>query len=185
MNMIRSKILYTTMTILFMFILLQFKLSVYSQFSGNNDPWQPLQFLIGNWTGVGSGKPGEGSGACSFSFDLDKKIIIRKNRAEYPPKPGEKSGIKHEDLMIIYQQPGNSQLQAIYFDNEGHVIIYKVAIPEKSKSVVLESGDTDKSPRFRLIYTLLSDGEVKIEFSIAPPGGDFKIYTKGVIKRIT
>jgi hypothetical protein len=154
-----------------------------AQAVASSDPFAPLQFLMGDWTGPGSGKPGEGSGSCSFSFDLEKKVIIRRGRAEYAAKPGEKAGVRHEDLTIIYLPPDGSGLRAIYFDNEGHVIHYKVSCPENNKSVIFESEGTEKGPRFRLVYIPLSDGRLSIEFFIAPPGGDFKSYTKGTVKR--
>ena len=90
------------------------------------DLWVPLQFLVGNWSGAGSGQPGDiVGGTTSFSFELGKKILVRKNRAEFSPKPGEKTGVVHEDLLIIYEQPGESRLRAVYFDNEGHAINHR------------------------------------------------------------
>ena len=151
----------------------------------SGDPWEPFQFLIGNWSGTGSGQPGEVvAGWTSFSFDLGKNILVRKNRAELAPKPGEKTGAVHEDLLIVYREPGEPQFRAIYFDNEGHVINYRVSFPAQQQSVVFESDASAKGPRFRLIYELGSDGLLSSEFLIAPPGGEFKTYTQGKVKRI-
>lgn len=148
------------------------------------DPWAPLQFLIGKWTGGGSGKPGEAiTGYISFSYDLNKKVIIRKNHAEFIAKPGDKSPAVHEDLMTIYQAPGDTKLRAIYFDSEGHVINYTLSFPAKPNSVVFESDATDKAPRFRLVNELGADGSLSIEFLMAPPGGEFRSYTKGSVKK--
>ena len=149
----------------------------------SHSQWAPFQFLLGNWSGVGSGKPGEALGSTSFSFDLDKRIIVRKNRVEFPPKPNEKSGLVHDDLMIIYPQPGDSTYRAIYFDNEAHVINYTVSFPEKQSFVVFESEGPDNAPRFRLTYEIGSDSLLTIEFSIAPQGGEFQKYTAGRAKR--
>jgi hypothetical protein len=149
-----------------------------------NDRWAPFQFLLGSWSGTGSGQPGEAvAGSTSFSFDLEQNILVRKNRAEYAPKPGEKSGLVHEDFMIIYRQPGESQFRAIYFDNEGHVIDYRVSFPAKQQSVVFESDASESAPRFRFIYEISPDSLLSGEFLIAPPGGEFKTYTKGKLKR--
>jgi len=94
--------------------------------------WDQLQFLIGSWSSPVSGQPGQGvSGSTTFSFDLDKKVIERKSRAEFAPGPGETKGQFHDDLLVIYQQPGETQFRAIYFDNEGHVIHYSLSFPEK------------------------------------------------------
>lgn len=149
-----------------------------------NDPWAPFQFLVGHWSGTGSGQPGDvAAGSSSFSFDLGKNILVRKNRAELAPKPGEASGTVHEDLMIIYRQSGELPFLAIYFDNEGHVINYRVSFPAKQQSVVFESDASDKAPRFRFVYEMGPDGLLNSEFLIAPPGGEFKTYTQGKVKR--
>ena len=148
-----------------------------------DDPWAGFQFLIGNWSNAILGKPGEAIGTTSFSFDLGQNILVRRNKVEYPPKPGEKSGMIHEDLMIIYRLPNDSLFRAIYFDNESHVINYTATFPAKQPSVVFESEESDKSPRFRLVYQMESDDLLNIEFLIAPPGGAFQTYTKGAVKR--
>ena len=48
------------------------------------EDWGPLNFLIGNWVGEGSGKPGEATGAFSLLPDLQGAVLVRKNFAEYP-----------------------------------------------------------------------------------------------------
>jgi hypothetical protein len=147
------------------------------------DRWKPFQFLLGSWAGVGSGKPGEASsGSTTFSYDLAKKIIVRKNKAEYPPKAGEKKGQVHEDLLIIYPQTGASQFRAIYFDNEGHVINYGISFPAE-RSAVFESETIEQQPRFRLTYETTKDGQLSVQFFVAPPGGELKPYVKGLLKR--
>jgi hypothetical protein len=119
----------------------------------------------------------------SFSFDLGQTVLVRRNRTEFAPKPGEKSGAVHQDLIMIYRQLGDSSFRAIYFDNEAHVINYTVTFPAKPQSVVFESEGSDKSPRFRLVHEIGPDSLLNIEFSIAPPGEAFKTYTKGTAKR--
>jgi hypothetical protein len=155
-----------------------------SAHSQAKDPWGPLSFLLGNWSGAGSGKPGEAiAGSASFSFELDKKVIIRKNRAEFAPKPGERSRAVHEDLMIIYPQQGDGHFRAIYFDNEGHVINYSISFPAKQPSAVFESEGAGEGPRFRLVYEPAANGGLRTEFFIAPPGGEFRSYINGLMKK--
>ena len=61
----------------------------------------------------------------AFAGDtLQGKVLIRKSFAEYPGCNG-RAASRHDDLTILYREA--SRLQAIYFDNEGHVIRYSVA----------------------------------------------------------
>lgn len=150
----------------------------------STDPWERLSFLIGEWEGVGSGGViGEGTGGATFTCDLDKNILVRKNWAKYPPKPGEKSGISHEDLMIIYPSPGEPPFHAIYFDNEGHVINYLVSFPGKTGAVNFETDSSQKGPRFRLEYEVNPDKSMRVDFLMAPPGGELKLYAHGLLKK--
>ena len=92
-------------------------------------------------------------------------------------------GLVHEDLLIVYRQPGESQFRAVYFDNEGHIINYTIAFPGKQVAVVFETENNQKSPRFRLIYEAGEDGVLSVDFLVAPPGGELKFYVKGILKR--
>jgi len=49
-----------------------------------DDRWEGWQFLLGEWQGEGSGKPGEGSAIFSFYLDLQENVLVRRNRVDYP-----------------------------------------------------------------------------------------------------
>jgi len=76
-----------------------FNSTLLAQKESESDPLQYLSYLIGDWTGEGSGKPGVGTGYFSFSFSLDSNIIIRKSHSEYPPSK-DRPAIIHDDLQI-------------------------------------------------------------------------------------
>ena len=133
--------------------------------------------------GSGTGAPGEGVGGTSFTFGLDRNVLVRKNWATYPAKPGAATGISHEDMMVIYPAPGSSGLKAIYFDNESQVIQYAASFPGPAGEVVFESDSAGAGPRFRLGYSLAGDGKLTVVFSIAMPGSDFKEYARGVLAK--
>jgi hypothetical protein len=107
------------------------------------DPWQPLRWLAGEWKGEGSGAPGRGAGAFSFRFELDGKILVRKTYTEFPAAAG-RAAFRHEDLMVVYPEQG---LRATYFDNEGHVIHYRVTAA--GDTVTFVSDVSGGGPRFR------------------------------------
>lgn len=135
------------------------------------DPWSGMRFLLGEWT-TGGDVPGEPSGSCSFALDLDGKILVRKNRAVYAAKPGEKAGTTHDDLLIVHSAPGG--LVATYFDNEGHVIEYQVSTSDAG--VTFESPEKTPGPRYRLVYEKKDGSTIAGAFSIAPPGKSFRTY---------
>jgi hypothetical protein len=146
--------------------------------------WDQLHFLIGSWSSPVSGQQGQGvSGSAIFSYELDKKVIVRKSRAEFAPQPGEKESLVHEDLLVIYQQPGEPQFRAIYFDNEGHIIHYTLSFPSKQPAVIFESEASETSHCARLIYEAGADDKLHTEFFVAVPGGELLSHVKGTMER--
>jgi hypothetical protein len=150
-----------------------------AQQSSPKPDWSAFQFLLGEWTGEGSGNPGQGSGIFSFSLDLQDHIIIRRNQSDYPETKAH-AAFSHNDLMVIYQATGQP-IRATYFDNEDHIIQYNINISENGKSITFISDSLPARPRFRLTYTSLSDDSLLITFEIAPTArpNDFAKYLEG------
>lgn len=142
----------------------------------STDPWEKWNILIGDWVGEQSGKPGQGEAKFSFYKDLDGKILVRKSRTEFPATSKSASFV-HDDLLIIYMEGPESQ-EAIYFDNEGHTIKYKVSFTEKS---VILTSDIGATTRFRFTYTIIDPKTVNASFEMASPQApeDFKMYLEG------
>jgi hypothetical protein len=144
--------------------------------------WIGWEFLLGDWIGGGGGSvPGQGSGWYSFSYDLQKQVIVRKNHAEYPATK-DLHEYTHDDLMIIYREP-KKPVHAVYFDNEGHVINYTATL--LNAGVIFVSDSSTAGPRFRLTYTPAGPDSVTIRFDIAPPGkpGAFAPYIRAAARR--
>ena len=140
--------------------------------------WKKLDFLMGKWTGAAGAKDtphGAGHGGFSFQPELNGKIIVRRNFADYD------TGVHHEDLMTIYLDGEPAAPHAIYFDTEGHTIRYKVTFPAPDR-VVFESEGAQSGPRYRLTYWL--DGAtLDGKFEVAPPGVGYKTYLSWTSKR--
>jgi hypothetical protein len=131
------------------------------------EPWAKWQFLIGEWDGQGTGKPGDGTGGFTLQPDLDGKVLVRKNHANYPASNG-RPAFSHNDLMVVY--PADKSPNAIYFDNEGHVINYAVRFNDSTGAIIFTSEPVAGAMRFKLTYTPVDKNKVNIKFEIAPPG---------------
>jgi hypothetical protein len=67
-----------------------------------SDPWKDVRLLFGEWTGEGTGQPGEATAACfTFALDLGDQVAVRKSHAEYAPKPGEK-----REIIVVERHSG-------------------------------------------------------------------------------
>ncbi|HKR26683.1 MAG TPA: hypothetical protein VJS11_04480 [Acidobacteriaceae bacterium] len=130
-------------------------------------PWQPVKFLLGHWVGEGNSETEQaGAGSCSFEPDLQNKVLIRRNHAEYPAADGHPA-IAHDDLMVIYPDAALHQLRAFYTDNEGHVIHYTVTAGSDGLTAVF-LGDTEPGhARYRLTYALTQSAHMTITLEMA------------------
>lgn len=128
-----------------------------------------VKFLAGKWVGEGSAEAGQaGSGYCSFEPDLQNKVLVRRNHAEYPAT-SDHPAIAHDDIMVIYPDAARSQLRAFYTDNEGHVIGYTVTAAADGKSAVFVGDAEPGQPRYRLTYDLTQPDHMTITFEMALP----------------
>ena len=142
-----------------------------------NDPWTDLRFLIGDWDTQAT--PGLISGHFSLKEDLNGAVLMRRNHAEYAPKPGESEGIVHDDLMIVDREGGTHR--ALFTDPEGHVIHYSISTG--THSAQFESDPVPDAPRYKLIYEEKDRGLVKVTFWIAPTGKEYSTYVTGMVKK--
>lgn len=141
--------------------------------------WTNFEFLLGSWTAdTDPAQPGV-TGSSVFRLDLDRAILVRENKADYPSQNG-RPGLHHRDLIVIADDGGGA-LKATYWDNEPHTINYEVTA--NAGEVSFLTGANAKGPRYRIIYKRVSDNSVSGRFDIAPPGGDFKTYTHWTMRR--
>ena len=152
--------------------------------SSRVDPWTSYRFLLGEWVGEGEGQPGQGKGQFSFAEELQGKILVRKNRAEYAASAG-RPAFTHEDLLIVYQEDGAKTQKAIYFDSEGHVVHYTPSTSQEGKALIFLSDARPSAPRYRLTYVNQEAGKATVKFEVDPPGKPeaFKTYLQGRVRK--
>ena len=151
--------------------------------AGTAPSWDRWAFVLGDWEGDGSGSPGQGSGRFSFAFDLERRILVRRNHNEFPASQGRPASV-HDDLLIVY--PEGDRFRAVYFDNEDHVIHYTVEPSTEQNVLTLVSDRTPGAPRFRLAYRAAAGGALGIRFEIAQPDRPdaFAPYLEGTAHRV-
>lgn len=114
---------------------------------------EPLAFLQGTWTAKTEGKSAAAAnGQYTFRLELGGHILARHSGTTDCKGPADYN-CDHHDLFYVYNDGRGQPLQAIYFDNEGHVIHYVVSTPSPNIAV-FESNFMPSGPRFRLMYTL-------------------------------
>jgi hypothetical protein len=150
----------------------------------DHDPWAACRFLLGAWTAEGAGRPGQAKGEFTFALELQGKVLARRNRSEVHSGPDRPAAV-HDDLMIVYPAEKGQPLRAVYFDSEGHVILYALHPSEDRRSLTFLSEPSSTMPRFRLTYAQRGEDQVAVAFAIAPPGQPdaFKAYLEGSARR--
>jgi hypothetical protein len=144
------------------------------------DPFAPVRFLLGEWSGEGDGRPGQSTGVATFCLELDGRVLMRRSHTDSAPGSG-KSAFHHEDLLTVYAEGG--QLKALYLDNEGHVIRYLAAPVPEGVAFISELAP---GPRFRLTYLRRPGALVTVRFEFAPPGQPeaFTTYLEGNTRKV-
>jgi len=143
-----------------------------------------LNFLKGKWVGEGSSEVGHGGGYASFEEDLQGKVIVRRNHAEYPAAQ-DRPVYKHDDLMIIYVDPASKSLRAFYTDSEGHVIQYMISVASDGSSAVFLGEKTADAPQYRLTYSRLGEDKMSILLEATQPNdaGHFQKIVEGRMQK--
>jgi len=143
---------------------------------------EDLKFLVGDWKGEGGGKPGQATaGGFSFNFELQGQVLVRRSFSEYAAT-SERPASRHDDLMIVFEEPGVKGLRALYFDSEGHKIQYSVGLSEDKRSLTFITEPAPSAPRYRFVYYRQPQADsLSFEFDIAPPGSPdaFSKYVDG------
>jgi hypothetical protein len=140
------------------------------------DPWITLRFLLGSWESKTTGGVAQAQASAGYAFRLELRdhILARHSRSGACNAPDD-FDCQHSDLLYVYPDGSKAGLQAIYFDNEGHVIHYDVSNPAPNSAVFL-SDPAQPGPQYRLSYELFAN-ILSGKFELKMPGqADFTSY---------
>jgi hypothetical protein len=134
----------------------------------NPGSFQGLKFLEGTWdANVQNNSAVTLSGRYTFGRELDGHILARHATSDKNCAAPANFDCQHGDLLYIYPADSGQGWQAIYFDNEGHVIHYDVSTPKPGVAIFLSP--PSHGPQFRLTYELTS-GVMTGRFEMQMPG---------------
>jgi hypothetical protein len=151
-------------------------LGLMAQSAPAKDPFQTLSFLEGTWEAKTNGTSGVDSlGKYSFELELRNHVLSRNSVSKESCKGPENFDCNHSDLLYVFPGGNDQALQAIYFDNEGHVIKYQVSTPSPTTAVFLSDG-SQPGPQFQLVYERKGD-TMSGKFQMRMPGqSEWKSY---------
>ena len=128
------------------------------------DPWMPLRFLEGVWTGSGAGASGDSIVVQTYTFILNGSFLKMENRSEFKPQEKNPKGEIHEDLGIFSYDGARKVFVLRGFYVEGFVNQYIGKIAEDGVSLIFESENVENAPagtRARLEFLKKSPEEIE------------------------
>jgi len=143
------------------------------------DPWGVLRFLLGRWTGEGSGQSGTGQGERTYAFAVRDRFLFVKNLALYPPQERNPKGETHEDWGLFSWDQARRTIVLREFHGEGFVNQY--TLRESGPRLVFVTEAIENIPagwRARLALTPQGPDAFLEEFDLAAPGKDFEPYVR-------
>jgi len=152
------------------------------------DPWGPVRFLVGRWTGDSEGQPGTGKSEREYTFVLNNRYLEIRNRSVYPPQEKNPKGEQHEDRGMMSYDRAAKKLVLRQFNIEGYVNHYVFeSVSDDGRTVVFASAAIENIPagfRARETYTRVSDDEFTELFELAEPGKEFEKYSEAHFRRV-
>jgi len=147
------------------------------------DPWHNFRFLVGSWEAKTTGGVAQAHVATSYSFRMElREYLMARHARNGTCSAPDDYDCQHSDLLYIYPTGNGSAFEAIYFDNEGHIIRYSLTSPKPGTAVFL-SDPALPGPQYRLSYTFLNE-VMSGQFEMKMPGqADFTSYLEWSGKR--
>ena len=152
------------------------------------DPWAPVRFLEGEWTGTAEGEPGVGTVHRSYRFILGHRFLHERNVSAYSPKQANTPGELHEHWSFISLDKQRGRLVLRQFHQESFVIQYVLdseqTTPRRVVFVSEAFENLDGRWRAREIYEVDSAGGFTETFELAEPGKELRVYSKNSFTRV-
>jgi hypothetical protein len=150
------------------------------------NPWAPVQFLVGEWDGDSEGQPGKGTVKRTYRFALLGKFLHEQNVSTYPPQPRNEKGEVHEHWSFFSFDRARRLLVLRQFHQEGFVNQYAQAAASRPGRIVFETEALENVPatwKARETYDVVSPDEFVETFELANGSGPYEVYSRTRFKR--
>lgn len=168
-------------------LLVLFPALLVAQVEKEQDVWEPVKFLIGEWEGRGEGKSGVSKVWKDWQFALNGKFLQMKTRAVFAPQEKNPKGETHEDLGYFSYDGARKTIVFRQFHVEGFIIQYVIeSISSDGQTVIFASEQIENGPPglvAKLIFKILDIDTVEERFELAFSGKEFDCYITNIIKR--
>ncbi len=148
---------------------------------GQENPLKRISFIIGNWSGTGSGFGNEASVIESkFQYIMDKKYIEIVNESRFEPTDKKPEGEHHIDKGFISFDKMRKVIVFRQFNNEGYVNQYVLNDSLSTETILIFETENIENfmPGGKARWTIksISDDQIETVFDVYFPGKDYTCF---------
>lgn len=156
---------------------------------GQNNSFEKLHFVIGNWTGTGSGFGNAKSNiSSSFKFIMSQKYIEVQNESQFEPTEKKPKGDYHIDKGFISFDSSRKVIVFRQFNNEGYINQYVLNEDlSTNDSLVFETESIENFiPGGKARWTIkrISENEIETIFDVYFPTKGFSCFGTNKLRKI-
>lgn len=150
--------------------------------------WQPVQRLVGEWSGTSTGRPGSGTVERRYAFVLGDRYIQETSISVYPPQERNARGEVHEHWGMLSYDRARKSVVLRQFHVEGFVNTYRLAPGDHEGNVLVFDSEGFENLgaawKARETYEFSSEDAFVETFELAAPGKPFEVYSRTQFKRV-
>lgn len=145
-------------------------------------PLAPIEFMIGEWHGKSSGRPGEGTVHRVCERVLNDRFIECRSTVTYPPQEKNPKGEVHVERAFFSYDKAAKTIRLRQFHGESFVVTYSA----DEAGRVFVSDHVENTPagwRARETYETPSADKWIERFDLAAAGKEFTTYSSSTLER--
>lgn len=148
---------------------------------GQSNPFDKINFIVGEWSGSGSGFGNEKSKIeSSFQLVMDGKYMEVKNESRFEPTEKKPEGEHHIDKGFISYDKIRKAIVFRQFNNEGYVNQYLLVDSLSSDTLLVFETETIENfvsgGKARWTIKKISDNEIETTFEVSFPNKEYTCF---------